>query len=415
MSLTPQTEAGEHEEAVSNASRSPKCPTVLVVGRGVPTDKYPLRGIFEFDQSKALAQAGCRVFYAGLDIRSLRHPRPWGLREFQQDNVHIFSYNLPGGKIGFPIKKFLIGKMLRRVYRKIITEYAKPDLIHAHFPEIGYGCLSLVSRENIPFVYTEHFSRVLKPKVHPQLARAVIGIYEKCDLLITVSSSQQKQLEQQYGVKSTVISNTVDTETFRVSSFNEEKKGPFAFIAVGSLEKGKNMDLLIEAFKKAFFNEDEQNEHTKEPKLHIVGDGSQHNNLKQLINDINLSDHIILHGLKDRHEIADLFAQSDCFILVSKAETFGVVYIEAMVAGLPIIASKCGGPESFVNTMNGKLVGVDDVEETAKAMVEMVRDRYKRYDELKIRDFAVDHFSAENVSRRLIQEYESLLIEGSSQ
>jgi glycosyltransferase involved in cell wall biosynthesis len=101
--------------------------------------------------------------------------------------------------------------------------------------------------------------------------------------------------------------------------------------------------------------------------------------------------------------------------LVSKAETFGVVYIEAMAAGLPVIASKCGGPESFVQKMNGKLVDVDDVDATAQAMVEMVRDRYRKYDEKKIREFAVNHFSPESVSKSLIQEYESLLMKGSSQ
>jgi glycosyltransferase involved in cell wall biosynthesis len=327
----------------------------------------------------------------------------------------MFSYNLPGGKIGFPIKKLLIGNMLRRVYRKIITEYAKPDLIHAHFPEIGYGCLSLVSRENIPFVYTEHFSRVLQPKVHPQLARAVIGIYEKCDLLITVSSSQQKQLAEQYCVKSTVISNTVDTQVFSVASFNEDRQGPFTFISVGALEKVKNMDLLIEAFKKVFFNEDPQYEITRKPILHIVGNGSQIGYLKQLINDNNLTEYTILHGLKNRHEIAQLFAQSDCFILVSKAETFGVVYIEAMAAGLPVIATRCGGPESYINDKNGKLVDVDDVDATAQAMVEMVRDRYQKYDKKEIREFTIDHFSPEKVSKSLIQEYESLLMKRSSQ
>ena len=55
-------------------------------------------------------------------------------------------------------------------------------------------------------------------------------------------------------------------------------------------------------------------------------------------------------------EIVKVYEECDCFVLPSAGETFGVVYVEAMAAGLPVIATRCGGPEDFVNEDNGILI-----------------------------------------------------------
>ena len=73
----------------------------------------------------------------------------------------------------------------------------------------------------------------------------------------------------------------------------------------------------------------------------------------------------------------------DAFVLASRAETFGVVYVEAMAAGLPVIATACGGPEDFVSEENGILIPADNEEKLTEALIEMYHMAHK-YDKQAI-------------------------------
>ena len=81
-------------------------------------------------------------------------------------------------------------------------------------------------------------------------------------------------------------------------------------------------------------------------------------------------------------EVSSILAHADIFVLASRKETFGIVYVEAMAKGLPVIATKCGGPEEFVNKENGILVPVDNVEELSKAMLLMYKEGQHCYSEI---------------------------------
>lgn len=72
---------------------------VLIIARGYPTNKYKMNGIFEFDQAKALVEAGHNVFYAAIDLRSLRRWRKWGIERKSIDGVNIYAINIPCGRI----------------------------------------------------------------------------------------------------------------------------------------------------------------------------------------------------------------------------------------------------------------------------------------------------------------------------
>ena len=75
--------------------------------------------------------------------------------------------------------------------------------------------------------------------------------------------------------------------------------------------------------------------------------------------------------------------QSDVFLLSSKKETFSVVCIEALACGLPVVSTRCGGPEYIINETNGILVPSDDVNAFAEAILKM-QTHYKKYDRQQI-------------------------------
>lgn len=96
-----------------------------------------------------------------------------------------------------------------------------------------------------------------------------------------------------------------------------------------------------------------------------------------MIAEYKLTEQIFLMGLRDRKEIAKRMHESDCFVLASKLETFGVAYIEALAAGLPVIATNCGGPEEFVHKDNGILIEVNDAQGLTDAMLKMYNESDK--------------------------------------
>src|SRR5690606_4160000 len=131
-------------------------------------------------------------------------------------------------------------------------------------------------------------------------------------------------------VDATVIPNIVDTTNF-IYKDTKKKDKHFTFISTGRLIKSKRMDLLITSFTQAFKN-------NNKVKLFIYGDGPERTRLEELIYKSGLEEQIYLMGLVDRSQIAGKMSESDCFVLASQLETFGVAYIEALSMGLPVIA-----------------------------------------------------------------------------
>ena len=92
----------------------------------------------------------------------------------------------------------------------------------------------------------------------------------------------------------------------------------------------------------------------------------------------------------------------------SKTETFGVACIEALSQGLPAIATKCGGPEEFINDNNGILVPVDDVDALAESMTKM-HATYECYDRTAIAEECLCKFSPSVIAKQLTSIFEEVV------
>lgn len=372
---------------------------VFVISKGMPTEKYPLNGIFEFDQAKALAKVGNDVAMLVIDFRSRSYNRKYGFIEYEKDGIKIFELSLPLGvyRRALPVLRHL----LLRLYKKAVISFGKPDVIHAHFYSIAAIASVLKKKFNLPFVVTEHSSKLNRKlleisKIDIKLAKIA---YQNADKVIAVSNALAKNLKTNFNVDAEVVHNIVDVSNFKYVM--REPKETFTFISVGNLVSIKGFDVLIEAFAEAF-------KHDESVILKIVGAGPEMNNLKSLVNQYDMADRVVLLSEVGRGKLKDIYPEGDAFVLASRSETFGVVFIEAMATGMPVIATDCGGPSDFVNEQNGYLIPVDDKQALIDALIKMRNNAYS-FNSLEISKICEKKFSPENIGNTLTNLYSQII------
>ncbi len=372
---------------------------VLIIARGYPSEKYRMNGIFEFDQAKALVKSGVDVIYAAVDVRSIRRWRKWGIEIKTIEGVKIYIFIIPFGRIPKPILRGISKIGLVYLYKRIIKEQGKPDVMHAHFLGVGYIASIIKKKYNIPFVLTEHWSDLMKPTLKKGVFKVAQTAYSLADKIIAVSKGLKGVIAEKFHKEAIYIPNIVDKSLFTYVHKTDENS--FLFVSTGGLIYRKRMDLTIEAFIEAFRNNDKVS-------LTIFGEGSERQKLLEIIKANAMERRIKLMGLQSRKVISEYLKKSDCFVLASQAETFGVVYIEAMASGLPVIATKCGGPESFVNEENGIIVPVDNKEALIEAMKYMYVNATK-YNKENISNKTKEMFSDSEVARQLVELYKEAI------
>jgi len=356
-------------------------------------------GIFEFDQAKALVAAGHDVVVLSVDLRSIRRRRKWGLRSYERDGVRVEEINIPVGAVPKPLMIRIGTSALRKLLKRAISKFGEPDIVHSHFYDISYMTLNALDGK-YKHAITEHSSYINSYLSDKEIYKYG-EMYRKADLVIAVSRSLCKRMYEIFGISPLCINNIVDTDVFKVkaSSVNKSQK-PFRFVSVANLVPQKRIDLVVSALSELV-------KAGKPANLIIVGDGQMRASIEAQIEELGLGKHVRMIGKVDREEICKQLSDSDCFVLASQSETFGVSYIEAIASGLPVIASKCGGPEDFVNEENGILIEKDNLEELVKAMLFMYENA-RCYDHKKISMDISERFCAEMISKEIINAYASI-------
>ena len=360
---------------------------IAIISRGKPTSEYPLNGIFEFDQAKALAKKGIDVAFIAIDFRIWSDKRKYGLFQYLCDGVQVFELSLPINVYRRALPA--LQQLLLIPFRAMLKSFGKPDVVHAHFYSIAAIASILKKKYGIPFVITEHSSKLNKPaeQISSLDKKLAIKAYENSDQIICVSEALRRNIKDNF--------QHVDNENFYYQN-NTKNDMPFVFVSVGNLKPIKDFDKLIEAFSRV----------KDDARLIIIGEGPERERLESLIDKLHLTSHVKLMGQLNRSEINKIYQESHVFVLPSQSETFGVSYIEAMYAGLPVIATRCGGPESFVDESNGVLVPVGDISSLANAMNEM-RHQYKNYDPKQLSETSMRRFSPSCIAEQIIEVYRS--------
>jgi len=168
------------------------------------------------------------------------------------------------------------------------------------------------------------------------------------------------------------------------------------------LTEKKNVDVLIKAFARSFKSR-------RDIKLEIGGDGPCLLNLKKLAEEEGVAEQVSFLGMLQRHEVLEKVAEANAFVLSSEYETFGVVLVEALALGKPVIATRCGGPESIITPEVGYLVQKNSVEQLSKVMSDLYENK-ERFVAENIRKYCATNYSEGSVIRQLGKIYKEALL-----
>jgi len=212
------------------------------------------------------------------------------------------------------------------------------------------------------------------------------NMFEKLDSYIVLTDDDKKLIKRDYGYNVKRIYNPIN--------FKETKSGNLEnkiFIAVGRLCKEKRFDLLINNFKKF-------NEINKEWKLHIFGDGPEKSNLEEQLHNLNLKKYVKIFPFTNK--ILSKYLQSSIYCMTSIGEGFGLVVVEAMESGIPVISYDIPSMKEILNDNCAILVKEGNNEEYVSAMLELANDkklyqRYSKYSKKRAKDFYFENIGVE--------------------
>ena len=289
-------------------------------------------------------------------------------------------------------------------FRKLLREGWKPDIIHAHVYSAAVPAVMLGRLYRIPVIVTEHYSafpRHLLTRMERLKARFAMN---RAQIILPVSDYLRIHIES-YGIRSefAVIPNVVDTDIFCPASQHDEKGTgkPLKLLFVGNLVPVKGIPYLLEALSQV-------KENRQDFVLDIVGDGANRAEYEALSSKLGLDRIVRVHGRKTKKEVAEFMRECHFLVQPSLQETFGVVYIEAMACGKPVIATDAGGPNEFVGQTAGILVPAGDVGALVKAIEHML-DNYQNYSADEIARAARERFSYEAVGKMLYEVYRQVV------
>lgn len=327
---------------------------ILVISNMYPTSNHLSFGIFVKNQVTALEKAGLAV-----DIAVNTNPATG-----KKNTITKYA------KWGFTT--LLKGFKGRKEY----------DVTHAHyvFPS---GMLSLILKKvfGIPFVVTAHGGDIERmAKKSPRIRNWTASILRESAHIIAVGPVLAQQIEQDFGIakeKISIVSMGVNREVFTkgekavVRKQLELASEPFIFLFVGNVIKQKGVEELLQAFQMLKTK-------VRQPVALVMIGSRRDENFVQSLQPFISEDVRFVDPLK-QSELVKWFQASDVFVLPSHLEGFGLVALEALATGTPVIASEVGGLVSLLGEGAGHLVAPKDAVALSEEMLRAINTPKSHY------------------------------------
>lgn len=385
---------------------------IVIIPAFFQTKSRKTLGSFFLEQARALQQKGHKVTILYCDTYSIKCVKDWFAYNEEKSEI-IEGIQIYRNRCFCPLKHGIEGHReafaqgIQKLYDQYMQEN-RPDIIHAHCCVwAGYAAMKLSEQIGIPYVVTEHATlfQLHRDEISEKNDKVIRKIFQKAARVICVSGAFAKLIES-YRPDIDVVGNVVNCDAFVPRADSEKHRG-IRFLTVCYMEEEaqlykKGIDILIQAWTEVV-------KRYTDVKLVIGGGGSAKTKVEQWVEEQGISKYVEFTGALDRKQVIQEMQSCDCFVLPSRYETFGVVYIEAMACGKPVIAVANGGPDDFVKPFNGLLIK-PGAEELVQAFYEMIGHltRGNYYQEEKISNYIKSKFSYEAIAEQLEAIYNSI-------
>jgi len=277
----------------------------------------------------------------------------------------------------------------------------KYDIIHAHlFPTIYYvSLLKKIGVFNTPLVITEHNTHNKRRDIN-LLKPIEKFIYNSFDEVICISKGTKDNLSDwiKRDQNLDIVYNGINLKRFTYvrPKYKYEFKNEIKIIMVASFSKQKDQLTVIKSLKRL----------PKKFRVYFAGEGNKLKQAKALTKGLGLSNRVVFLG--NRSDIPDLLKKMDLFVLSSNWEGFGLVVVEAMASGLPVIASDINGVAEIVKGY-GELFKKGNEKDLANKIEKVAKDN-RLYEELSNNSIKrAKKFSMQNMVENYINIYENIL------
>jgi len=308
--------------------------------------------------------------------------------------------------------------------KKVISEF-NPDIIHIHHPFVLSSPAIMYGKKlGIPKILTLHtqyeryayyIAPIPEKLTQEAIKRIIFNLAYKIDCITTPSGSM-KELIKSYGIKNRieVIPNAIDLDPFRqkdelkcseIRKRYNLKEDDKIILYVGRVAQEKSIDKIIEALaitkRKGISN----------VRLLIVGGGPAIEELKNLVRSLQIEEQVIFTGEVKNEEIRHYYKIAYLFTIASTTETFGIVIIEALASGIPVLAVKApGAVDILTDGLDGLLVDNDnDIEKFANALDKIIREPELRERLSQGALKTSERYSIDIVSERMLNLYREVM------
>ncbi|MEE3233987.1 MAG: glycosyltransferase [Candidatus Latescibacterota bacterium] len=382
---------------------------ILLTSRLYPNSAFPERGSFVHNQARFIAKLCDIEIFSPIPF----FPSLPGLGRWSALSRVGKIEEMDGLKIRFPRyisipKRFLFGQAWRaylRSLKKNVNIY--PDLIHAHlaYPD-GLAAVHLGKEIGKPVVISVHGHDIRElPEANSHWCLLISQALCRADAVV-VSSQDARERVLKLGVdprRLYDIPQGVDCSVFVPDVSKCFNKDEWRLLYAGRFDKKKGLAVLIDALK--ILRSQNRNVTLKLVGASQSGGGDEQFRVQAEQNQV--AEWVEFERALPWSEMPSVMASADIFVLPSYYDSFGIVLIESMACGIPVVATKCGGPEQLVDSTVGRLAKIGDPESLANAIGEVI-DSYADFDREIIRKHSLP-YDYKSIADRIHKMYKKIL------
>lgn len=376
-----------------------------MIAKWYPYPEDPQFGVFIQKHAEAIAIDNKVVVLFAHSIANL--PVKYQFDISQKENLFeiIISFRKDESAFANLINGLRYFSAIRQGVKKGQTFFLKPDLIHAYIllrTAVVANYLSLILK--VPYVVNEQWSgyatgkfsegNFVKKALTKFLVKRSSGLVSVSNFLLDkihacgISNENEK-----------VIPNSI--EVIANSNITNKEKVNVLLVA-DQVDEIKNISAVIRCVASI-------KDSSPDFELRIIGQGKDKEMLIEIARELGvLNSNVIFEGLKSNPEVYQYLQKSDFLVMNSRFETFSLICCEALSCGKPVLATRCGGPQEFIDDEVGVLIDVDDDVQLAKKFHFMLT-HYNQFDSQKIISKVKDRFSKETVKKLYGEFYKKAL------